>query len=83
MISGIHEILEETPPELLTDVVERGIFLAGGGALLKGLDKRIAEETKLPVYISDDPLTTVVRGCGEVLDNLNLLSKVKVSGGLR
>ena len=72
MISGIHEILEETPPELLTDVVERGIFLAGGGALLKGLDKRIAEETKLPVYISDDPLTTVVRGCGEVLDNLNL-----------
>ncbi|MDO8576772.1 MAG: rod shape-determining protein [Candidatus Daviesbacteria bacterium] len=83
MISGIHEILEETPPELLTDIVERGIFLAGGGALLKGLDKRIAEETKLPVYISDDPLTTVVRGCGEVLDNLNLLSKVKVSGGLR
>src|SRR3990167_8259859 len=83
MISGIHEILEETPPELLTDVVERGIFLAGGGALLKGLDKRIAEETKLPVYISDDPLTTVVRGCGEVLDNLNLLSKVKVTGGLR
>ncbi|MDP3763432.1 MAG: rod shape-determining protein, partial [bacterium] len=83
MISGIHEILEETPPELLTDIVERGIFLAGGGALLKGLDKRIAEETKLPVYISDDPLTTVVRGCGEVLDNLDLLSKVKVTGGLR
>ncbi|MCR4306048.1 MAG: rod shape-determining protein [Candidatus Daviesbacteria bacterium] len=83
MISGIQEILEETPPELLTDIVERGIFLAGGGALLKGLDKRIAEETKLPVYISDDPLTTVVRGCGEVLDNLNLLSKVKVTGGLR
>ncbi len=83
MISAIKEILEETPPELLTDIVERGIFLAGGGALLRGLDKRIAEETKLPVYISDDPLTTVVRGCGEVLDNLNLLSKVKVSGGLR
>ncbi len=83
MISGVQEVLEETPPELLTDIVERGIFLAGGGALLRGLDKRIAEETKLPVYISDDPLTTVVRGCGEVLDNLNLLSKVKVSGGLR
>jgi rod shape-determining protein MreB len=83
MISGVQEILEETPPELLTDIVERGIFLAGGGALLKGLDKRIAEETKLPVYISTDPLTTVVRGCGEVLDNLNLLSKVKVTGGLR
>ncbi|OGE27426.1 rod shape-determining protein [Candidatus Daviesbacteria bacterium RIFCSPHIGHO2_01_FULL_40_11] len=83
MVSGIQEILEETPPELLTDIVERGIFLAGGGALLRGLDKKIAEETKLPVYISDDPLTTVVRGCGEVLDNLDLLSKVKVTGGLR
>ncbi|TSC88249.1 MAG: rod shape-determining protein MreB [Microgenomates group bacterium Gr01-1014_7] len=83
IISSIHEVLEETPPELLTDIVERGIYLAGGGALIKGLDKRIAEETKLPVYVADDPLTTVVRGCGEVLDNLDLLSKVKVTGGLR
>lgn len=83
IIGSIQEVLEETPPELLTDIVDRGIFLAGGGALLKGLDKRIAEETKLPVYISDDPLTTVVRGCGEVLNNLDLLSKVKVTGGLR
>lgn len=83
IISAIQEVLEETPPELLTDVVERGIFLAGGGALIKGLDKRIAEETKLPVYIADDPLTTVVRGCGEVLNNLDLLGKVKVTGGLR
>ena len=79
----IQEVLEETPPELLTDIVERGIYLAGGGALLRGLDKKIAEETKLPVYIADDPLTTVVRGCGEVLDNLDLLAKVKVTGGLR
>ncbi len=83
IISAIQEVLEETPPELLTDIVERGIFLAGGGALIKGLDKRIAEETKLPVYIADDPLTTVVRGCGEVLENLDLLSKVRVTGGLR
>lgn len=83
MISGIQEILEETPPELLTDIVERGIYLAGGGALLRGLDKKIAEETKMPIFVSDDPLTTVVRGCGEVLDNLNLLAKVKVTGGLR
>ncbi|MBI2597131.1 rod shape-determining protein [Candidatus Daviesbacteria bacterium] len=83
IISGVQEVLEETPPELLTDIVERGIFLAGGGALLRGLDKRIAEETKLPIYITDDPLTTVVRGCGEVLNNLDLLSKVKVTGGLR
>ena len=83
IIGSIQEVLEETPPELLTDIVDRGIFLAGGGALIKGLDKRIAEETKLPVYIADDPLTTVVRGCGEVLNNLDLLSKVKVTGGLR
>lgn len=83
IISAIHEVLEETPPELLTDIVERGIFLAGGGALIRGLDKRIAEETKLPVYVADDPLTTVVRGCGEVLNNLDLLSKVKVTVGLR
>ena len=83
MISAIAEVLEETPPELLTDIVERGIFLAGGGALLRGLDKRIAEETKLPVYVATDPLTAVVRGCGEVLNNLDLLSKVRVTGGLR
>ena len=83
IISTIHEVLEETPPELLTDIVDRGIYLAGGGALIRGLDKRIAEETKLPVWVADDPLTTVVRGCGEVLNNLDLLSKVKVTGGLR
>lgn len=83
IIGAVADILEETPPELLSDIVERGIYLAGGGALIKGLDKRIAEETKLPVYVADDPLTTVVRGCGEVLDNLDLLSKVRVTGGLR
>lgn len=83
IVGMIQEVLEETPPELLTDIVERGIFIAGGGALLRGLDKKIAEETKLPVYVADDPLTTVVRGCGEVLNNLDLLSKVRVTGGLR
>lgn len=83
IVGAIKEVLEETPPELLTDIVERGIYLAGGGSLILGLDKKIAEETKIPVYVSDDPLTTVVRGCGEVLENLDLLSKVKVTGGLR
>lgn len=83
IIGAIQEVLEETPPELLTDIVERGVYLTGGGALLRGLDKKIAEETKIPVYVADDPLTTVVRGCGEVLENLDLLSKVKVTGGLR
>lgn len=83
MISAIQEVLEETPPELLSDLLGRGMVLAGGGALLRGLDKKIAEETKLPVWVADDPLTTVVRGCGRVLEDLNLLSKVKVTGGLR
>ena len=83
IVSAVQEVLEETPPELLGDLTDRGMALAGGGALLKGLDKRIAQETKLPVWISDDPLTAVVRGCGRVLDDLDLLSRVKVTGGLR
>jgi rod shape-determining protein MreB and related proteins len=83
IVAAIQEVLEETPPELLSDIIERGIVLAGGGALIKGLDKRVAEETKLPVWIADDPLTTVVRGCGRVLDDLDLLAKVRVTGGLR
>ncbi|MDO8638941.1 MAG: rod shape-determining protein [Candidatus Daviesbacteria bacterium] len=83
MIGALNDVLEETPPELISDILERGIVITGGGALLRGLDKKIAEETKMPVYIADDPLTTVVRGCGKVLDNLDLLSKIKVTGGLR
>lgn len=83
IIGTLAEVLEETPPELLSDLLERGVVMAGGGALLRGLDQKIAEETKMPVYIADDPLTTVVRGCGMVLDNLDLLAKVKVTGGLR
>ena len=83
MVGAIVGVLEETPSELLSDLLERGIVITGGGALLPGLDKKIAEETKMPVYIADDPLTTVVRGCGMVLENLDLLSRVKVTGGLR
>ncbi|MCL5784505.1 MAG: rod shape-determining protein [Patescibacteria group bacterium] len=83
IIGTVAEVLEETPPELLSDVLERGIVITGGGSLIRGLDKKLAEETKMPVYVADDPLTTVVRGCGKVLDNLDLLSKVKVTGGLR
>jgi rod shape-determining protein MreB and related proteins len=82
MIQAIHEVLEETPPELLGDILERGIIVAGGGALIRGLDKRISDETKIPVWIADDPLTTVVRGCYKLLDDLDLLAKVKVTGGL-
>lgn len=83
IITNIQEVLEETPPELLSDILERGLIITGGGALIRGLDKRISEETKMPVWIAEDPLTTVVRGCYKVLDNLDLLAKVRVTGGLK
>ncbi len=83
IVNTIAETLEETPPELIADILERGITLAGGGSLIRGLDKLIAEETKMPVWVADDPLTAVVRGCGRVLEELDLLARVRVSGGLR
>jgi rod shape-determining protein MreB len=82
IIDAIQEVLEQTPPELLSDILERGILLTGGGALVQGLDKRISDETKMPVFIAEDPLTTVVRGCAKLLDDIDLLAKVKVTGGL-
>jgi rod shape-determining protein MreB and related proteins len=83
IVNEIHEVLEETPPELLADILERGIIITGGGSLIRGLDKRLSDETKMPIYVAEDPLTTVVRGCLRVLDDLDLLAKVKVTGGLR
>ncbi|MDO8429687.1 MAG: rod shape-determining protein [Candidatus Daviesbacteria bacterium] len=83
IVGAIMEVVEETPPELVSDILERGIVITGGGSLIRGFDKKLAEETKLPVWAADDPLTTVVRGCGKVLDNLDLLSRVRVTGGLR
>ncbi len=82
IINAIHEVLEETPPELLSDILERGIIITGGGSLIRGLDKRISDETKIPVWVADDPLTTVVMGCYKLLDDIDLLSKVRVTGGL-
>ncbi|MFC1805001.1 rod shape-determining protein, partial [Candidatus Omnitrophota bacterium] len=70
--------LERTPPELASDLIENGIVLAGGGAMLRGLDKLISEETGLPVHISDDPLTAVACGTGRVLDEIKYLKKVTV-----
>jgi rod shape-determining protein MreB len=75
--------LQTTPPELTSDVLEHGILLTGGGALIKGIDELIVERTKLPVTIVEDPLTTVVRGCAKLLEDQNLLNQVKVTGGLR
>lgn len=71
IVNAVLRLLERTPPELAADIYDRGIMLSGGGALLKGLDERIREETKLPVHIAEDPLTAVVRGTGKVLENLS------------
>lgn len=83
IVEGVKDTLEETPPELVADILEQGIVLAGGTSQLKGLDQYIAEETKMPVWRMDDPMTGVVRGCGAVLDDPELLKRVRVVGGLR
>jgi rod shape-determining protein MreB len=82
IVGNIVDTLEETPPELANDIVERGIVLAGGGSLLPGIDKMISEATKMPVWIAEDPLTCVVRGCGKLLDDPALLAQVRVTKGL-
>lgn len=76
IVDAIKHVLETTPPELAADLVDKGIVLAGGGALLKNLDVILREETKLPVTIADDPLTCVARGTGKVLDEMKLLKEV-------
>ena len=78
LIDGIKEVLETTPPEILGDIMHRGIVLSGGGALLKGLDMLLQNMLKIPVYIAEDPLTAVARGAGIVLDDLALYKDVLV-----
>jgi len=70
--------LERTPPELASDIIEHGIVMAGGGSLLRGLDKIISEETGLPVHVAENPLTAVVEGTGKILDNIKYLKRVTV-----
>jgi rod shape-determining protein MreB len=82
IVSNIVDTLEETPPELVGDIMEKGIVLAGGGSLLPGIDEVISEATKMPVVIAEDPLTCVVRGCGKILEDLSLLSRIKKVKGL-
>lgn len=82
IIENVKDVIEEVPPELVGDVMENGIHLAGGGSLLRGLDKMIAESIKIPVVHTKDPQTTVVRGSAIVLQNKELLEKVKITGGL-
>lgn len=83
IIEAIKTTIEETPPELIADIMQQGIVLAGGGALLRGLDRLIADATKTKVVIADDPLTCVVRGTGVVLEDLDNLKNVLLSAGYK
>lgn len=83
IVRGLSDMLEETPPELASDIVNRGVALAGGGSQLRFIDLALAEAIKIPVWVADDALTAVVRGTGKVLVDDKLLARVKVSGGLR
>jgi len=79
IIEAIRETLENTPPELAADVMDRGIMLTGGSAMLKGLDRRISHETGMPVHLVDEPLYAVVRGTGKILDEIDTLKRVLTS----
>ena len=83
IIDAVADVLEDAPPELTSDILEHGVLLTGGGSLLTGLDHLIVERTHIPVIRSEDPLTSVVRGTGKVLEDDTLLQRVKVIGGLK
>lgn len=83
IVESFMEVIEETPPELTSDILEHGVLLTGGGSLLSGVDDLIMERTKISVVLAHDPLTTVVRGAAKLLENKELLDRVKVTGGLR
>lgn len=78
IVNALRVALERTPPELSADIVDHGIVLTGGGALLKNLDVRIKEETGLPVFLAEDPLSSVALGTGKMLDNMSLLRRVSL-----
>lgn len=82
IVGAISDVLEETPPELIDDVMGRGIIMAGGGSLLSGISDTVAEKCKIKVVVADDPLTCVVRGCGKLLEDFFLLERIKVARGL-
>ena len=82
IVQAVVDVLEDSPPELTSDILEHGILLTGGGSLIPGLAELIVERTKIPVIKSEDPLTSVVRGTGKVLEDEALLHRVKVIGGL-
>lgn len=81
IISEIRSVVEETPPELLSDLMTRGIILAGGGSMLRGFADLVAQATGIPTKLAEDPLTTVVRGCGIILEDIESLKEVLVNNG--
>ncbi len=76
IVEAVKQALEKTPPELSADILDRGIIMTGGGALLKGLDERLRQETNLPVHVVDDPLTCVVRGTGKIISDMAHYAKI-------
>jgi rod shape-determining protein MreB len=78
-VEGVRQVLEQTPPELSADIIDRGITLTGGGALLRGLPELLTEKTEIPAYVADSPLECVVLGTGKALDSLDVL---KANGAL-
>ena len=79
LVDGVKEVLETTPPEVLADIMQKGIFLAGGGALITGLAEIISEYTKIPVHIAPDPLTSVCRGTGIILENMEAYKDILIT----
>ena len=79
IIRTVKNVLQETPPELSSDVIDRGMVLSGGGALLKNLDKLLSRSTGVPCYVADDPLLCVVKGTGSVLNNLDMYKRSIIS----
>ncbi len=80
IIRAVNEMIEEAPPELVNDFLERGITLCGGGAKLPGIDRLFSQETKMPVFIAEDPQAAVALGCGRLLENVDLRDRVKIVG---
>jgi rod shape-determining protein MreB len=83
IVNSIVDTLEETPPELVSDILEKGIVMAGGGSLLSSIEDVVSSATKMPVHIADDAITCVVRGCGKVLENNSLLKETRVTRGMQ
>jgi rod shape-determining protein MreB len=78
LVDAVKEVLETTPPEIVADIMHRGMYLVGGGALLRGMNELLTDSIKIPVHVADDPLTAVARGAGIVLEDLNRYEEVLI-----